>query len=139
MKKMGNDPAGIYSGGMNSQNRYVAVLGASPKPERYSNQAVRLLLEHGYDVLPVHPAMEEVEGLRVYKNLPAIALPVDTVTVYLSPQHSTPLTQALIALNPRRVIFNPGAENPALQSALAGAGIAVEEACTLVLLRTGQF
>ena len=55
------------------------------------------------------------------------------------PAHSTPLLAPLLALKPRRVIFNPGAENPALEDGLRAAGIEVEDACTLVLLRTGQF
>ncbi len=116
----------------------VAVLGASPKRERYSNQAVRLLREYGHTVLPVNPAQTEIEGLPVIaavEDLPR----VDTVTVYVSPAHSTALLPGLLALAPKRVIFNPGAENPVLEQALEKAGIAVEEACTLVLLRTQQF
>lgn len=117
----------------------VAVIGASPKPERYSNKAVRLLREHGHTVLPVNPAQAEIEGLPVTRSIDALPRGVDTVTLYVSPAHSAPLLQPLLALQPRRVIFNPGAENPALEQGLREAGIAVEEACTLVLLRTGQF
>jgi len=117
----------------------VAVLGASANPERYSNKAVRLLLEHGYPVHPVHPALDELEGLAVTAELAALPDGIDTVTVYVSPQVSATLTEALLALHPRRVIFNPGAENPALQSVLEAAGVQVENACTLVLLNTGQF
>lgn len=117
----------------------VVVLGASPKPERYSNKAVRLLLEHGYDVIPVHPAIGEIEGLEVKKNLDEIDQAVDTLTVYLSPALSTPLAGSMVKLNPRRVIFNPGTENPELRDQLSAKGIEVEEACTLVLLNTGQF
>ncbi|MFN3587636.1 MAG: CoA-binding protein [Moraxellaceae bacterium] len=117
----------------------VAVLGASPNPERYSNKAVRLLREHGHTVLPVNPAQAEIEGLPVVPSVEALPRGIDTVTVYVGPRHSGALLPGLLALAPRRVIFNPGAENPALQQALADAGIAVEEACTLVLLRTGQF
>ncbi|MDI1301376.1 MAG: CoA-binding protein [bacterium] len=117
----------------------VAVLGASPKPDRYSNKAIRLLREYGHTVIPVNPAQTQIEGLAVVASAEALPRPVDTVTMYVSPAHSDALLPGLLALHPRRVIFNPGAENPALEDALRKAGIAVEEACTLVLLRTGQF
>jgi len=118
----------------------VAVLGASTNPERYSNQAVRLLLKYKHDVVPVNPAQSEIEGLAVVKTLNDLdAGEIDTVTMYVGARHSDPLRDSLVALRPRRVIFNPGAENPGLASALEDAGIEVEEACTLVLLRTGVF
>jgi predicted CoA-binding protein len=117
----------------------VVVLGASPKPDRYSNKAVKLLLEHGHSVVPVHPAAVEIEGLPVSSNLSAVHGPVDTLTVYLSPAHTGSLQSDILALKPGRVIFNPGTENPPLTAALEEAGIRTEEACTLVLLNTGQF
>jgi predicted CoA-binding protein len=117
----------------------VVVLGASPKPDRYSNKAVKLLLEHGHAVVPVHPAAAEIEGLQVAPNLPAVHGPVDTLTVYLSPAQSNGLLDNILTLEPGRVIFNPGTESPPLKAALAKAGIRTEEACTLVLLNTGQF
>ena len=117
----------------------VAILGASNKPERYSYQAVVLLAEKGHAVFPVHPALAEINGHRVYKRLADIPEPVHTITMYVSPSHSTGMTEAILAANPQRVIFNPGTENPELEDTLSAAGIAVLRACTLVLLRTGQF
>lgn len=118
----------------------VAVLGASPKTERYSNKAIRMLREYGHTVLPINPAQQEIEGLRVIASVDALPHgTVDTVTMYVSPQHSTPLLPGLLRLKPKRVIFNPGAENPMLEHELEKAGIKVEEACTLVMLRTGQY
>ena len=120
----------------------VAVLGASDKPERYSNKAVRLLREHGHTVLPVHPKLEKVEGLPVHADLASLQSAgekVDTVSVYLRPEISSPLASGLKALGPRRVIFNPGSENPALAGVLREAGIEVVENCTLVMLNLGQF
>lgn len=120
----------------------VAVLGASQNPERYSNKAVRLLREHGHEVVPINPAQNTIEGLPVVRTLATLATlqkPVDTLTLYMSPQHLLPLTDDIVRLHPKRVIFNPGTESPALQTALDKAGIAWTEACTLVLLRTGQF
>lgn len=117
----------------------VAVLGASPKPERYSNKAIRLLLQHNHKVIPVHPAIDTVEGLLVSKSLIEIEQPVDTLTLYISEKLSTPLMDEIIQLKPGRVIFNPGTENPELYKALSAADIPFEEACTLVLLNSGQF
>lgn len=124
---------------MENERQTVVVLGASPKPERYSNKAVRLLLEHGHRVVPVHPAITEIESLPVIRALEHIEDPVDTLTVYLSPALSAPLQSEILQLKPERVIFNPGTENPELKQALERGGIAVEEACTLVLLNTGLF
>ncbi|MCB1102469.1 MAG: CoA-binding protein [Kiritimatiellae bacterium] len=117
----------------------VVVVGASPKPERYANRAIRLLLEHGHDVIPVHPAVDSIEGVAVMPRLSGITGPVDTVTLYVSAAISTTMEEALIKLQPGRVIFNPGAENPGLQAALAANGIDTEDACTLVLLHSNQF
>ena len=64
---------------------------------------------------------------------------IDTLTMYVNPALSTKYQQDIIDLNPKRVIFNPGSENPALEKALIERGIHVEEACTLVMLRTDQF
>jgi uncharacterized protein len=117
----------------------VVVLGASAKPERYANQAVRLLVEHGHTVIPVHPATPTIEGLPVVARLEDVHETVDTLTVYVGPDISTRMQQAIVNLRPGRVIFNPDTENPNLATKLIAAGIQVETACTLVLLRTGQF
>jgi predicted CoA-binding protein len=117
----------------------VVVMGASHKPDRYSNQAVRLLLEHGHEVIPVHPKLAEVDGLKVIHHLGEIRGAVDTLTMYVGPDASAAAAEAILQLRPGRVIFNPGSENPDLELRLSQAGIAHEQACTLVLLRTDQF
>jgi hypothetical protein len=117
----------------------VVIIGASDNPERYSHQAQLLLRQHGHEVVPVHPRLAEIEGVPVVANVSAIAGPVDTVTLYVGPAISAGLKDDLVALKPRRVIFNPGTDNVALEAALTSAGIECEQACTLVLLRTGQF
>lgn len=117
----------------------VAILGASANPERYSYQAVMLLAEHGHRVFPVHPSARPIGDHPCYPSLGAIEEPLDTITVYLSVKNSTPLIEEILARKPRRVILNPGAENPELAQRCTAAGIRVQEACTLVLLRTGQF
>jgi predicted CoA-binding protein len=117
----------------------VVIIGASDNPERYSHKALLLLRQHGHEVVPVHPKLSEIEGVPVVADLSMITGPVDTVTLYVGPTISLTLKDKLIALKPRRVIFNPGTENAPLQLTLTSAGIACEEACTLVLLHTGQF
>lgn len=117
----------------------VAILGASNKPERYSYQAVVLLAEKGHTVFPVHPAISEIDGHPAFKRLADISAPLHTITMYVSPAHSTGMADEIIAAKPSRVLFNPGTENPVLEEKLSAAGIAVVHACTLVLLRTGQF
>jgi len=117
----------------------VAVLGASAKPERYSYRAVADLMAHGHNVYPVHPALTELQGLSVYPSLSHIEAPLHTVTVYVSPKHADTIRDDLLSVAAERVIFNPGAENPELAAALRREGVRVQEACTLVLLATGQF
>lgn len=117
----------------------VIIVGASDNPERYSHRALLLLRKHGHEVVPVHPRLTEIEGIAVVADLSAITGPVDTVTMYVGAAISSGLAEKLTALRPRRVIFNPGAENAGLAADLEKAGIAWEEACTLVLLKTKQF
>lgn len=117
----------------------VVVLGASPKAERFSNQAVRLLTEHDYLVIPVNPGCASIEGLPVAKDLRAIREVVVTLTVYVGPERSAALIDDIIALNPQRVILNPGTESPELQNALTAHGIQVVHDCTLRMLREGRF
>ena len=122
-----------------SGKQRVVVLGASPKPDRYSNRAVRLLLQHGHDVVPVHPGSPTIEGLPAAAGLEQVDGVVDTLTVYVSAAKSASLGPAIVGLAPGRVVFNPGAENAELQNVLEREGIAVVNACTLIMLNTGQF
>jgi len=116
-----------------------AILGASDKPDRYSHRALTMLREHGHKVIPVHPTLTEIEGIVVIPSLGEIAEPVDTLTLYLRPEIAGPLADQMINLAPRRVIFNPGTESVSLAELLRTSGIETENACTLVLLQSGQF
>lgn len=118
---------------------HTVVLGASPKPERYSNKAVALLRQKGIPVIPVHPIAPEIHGIPCAHSLSEIRVSVDTITVYLGAGRSSPLTNEMMALSPRRIILNPGAENPFLEACARESGIPVQHACTLVLLQTGQW
>ena len=117
----------------------VAILGASDDPEKYSYKAVHLLEEKGHTAFPVNPKLEQIGGRKVYASLKDLPEPVDTISLYVSPKISMKLADDLVASKPRRVIFNPGAENPELEEKVSAAGIQALEACTLVLLRTNQF
>jgi hypothetical protein len=125
----------------NNQNKseIVVVLGASPNPERYSNMAVRSLKDHGHQIIPVHLKAKEIEGIKAVEDISQITEKVDTLTVYLAPEHLVSLENKIVDLNPARIIFNPGSENKELMKSLQEKGFKVIEACTLVLLKTGQF
>ena len=122
-----------------SENKTVVVLGASPKPERYSNQAVRALVEHGHRVIPIHPLLKKIAGVPVVSALSCVKVPVNTLTLYVGPERGKELLQDMINLDPDRVIMNPGTESGELEEELNAKGIIVLRACTLVMLRTDQF
>jgi predicted CoA-binding protein len=116
----------------------VLVYGASTNPSRYAYIATELLLQHGHEVSLVGIKKGEVLGLTIQQDQPVLK-DIDTVTLYVGPANQKGLFDYLKAVAPRRVIFNPGTENPELERALEKVGIQTEEACTLVLLHTGQF
>ena len=114
------------------------VIGASEKPERYANKAVRMLREFDHEVVSTGLREGVIEDVAIQTGLPEFE-GIDTVTLYVGPQRQDNLFDYVIGLKPRRVIFNPGTENPAFQEKLTAAGIEPVEACTLVMLRTGQW
>ena len=126
-----------------SEKENVVVLGASTNPERYSHKAIVMLKTCGHTSIPVNPKFQEVEGLKCYRDLfevnEILQQGPETLTVYIKAEISNKLHQEFLNLNPKRVIFNPGSENPELQKVCENAGIQVLNACTLVLLRTDQF
>jgi len=121
------------------QNKTVVVLGASNNPERYSYKALKMLTEYGYRTIPVHPQLKEIDGVEVKNSLADIAEDVYTLSLYVGPEKIVPLIPEIIKLKPQRVILNPGTESGELKEALAKASIPYAEACTLILLKTGQF
>ena len=120
-------------------NETVVVLGASPKPARYSNQAVRALVELGHRVIPVHPLRKEIAGVPAVPGLTHIKGAVNTLTLYIGPELGMKLLPEMIDLQPDRVIMNPGTESDEIEAHLNEEGIPVLRACTLVMLRSGQF
>ena len=121
------------------RSQAVAVLGASPKPDRYAFRAMQMLREHGHRALPVNPAFDEILGERCYKTVRDVPQPIDTVTMYLGKARSDPLIADILAAKPHRIIINPGAENQDLAEQAEANGIEVIEDCTLVMLGSGTF
>ena len=122
-----------------SANETVVVLGASPKQERYSNQAVRALVEHGHKVIPVHPLLKQIAGVPAVTALNQINGTVNTLSLYVGPERGMALLKDMIDLRPERVIMNPGTESDEIEEQLSANNIPVLRACTLVMLRTDQF
>ncbi|HRG90427.1 MAG TPA: CoA-binding protein [Chitinophagales bacterium] len=114
------------------------VLGASTNNTRYSNKAINLLRAHKHEVLGVGRDLGTVGDVEIKPDFPNDT-DIDTVTMYLNPAHQQQYYDKIIAAKPRRIIFNPGAENDELAALAHKNGIATEEACTLVLLNTGQY
>ncbi len=114
------------------------VLGASLKPDRYSNFAIRRLVEKNHDVVAVGLREGEVDGVKIEIGKPYFK-EVDTVTLYLNPKRQIAYYDYIISLKPKRVIFNPGTENIKFVELLKENNIETEVACTLVLLTTNQY
>ena len=114
------------------------VIGASTKPERYAYRAIERLKAKDHPVIALGLKAGEVHGEIIHtekENWSAI----DTVTLYVGPAHQDHYIDYIIGLKPRRVLFNPGTENPVFERRLAAEGIIAERACTLVLLSTNQY
>ncbi|MFM9984080.1 MAG: CoA-binding protein [Flavobacteriales bacterium] len=114
------------------------VLGASPNPDRYSYKAVVSLLAHGHEVIAVGNKIGKIANVLINSEIPT-DMDIDTVTLYLNPSRQDQWQAAIIGCKPKRVIFNPGAENPKFENLLHENGIRTEIACTLVLLSTQQY
>lgn len=115
------------------------VIGASERPSRYAHQAVCLLRENGHEVVATGIRPGRIGEVVIETGQPEFS-EVDTVTLYIGPgRQDEAFGEYVVGLSPRRVIFNPGTENPEFARQLVEAGIEPVEACTLVLLRTGQW
>lgn len=123
---------------MRTEKNKTLVLGASDNPARYSHMAILMLRNHGHDVAAIGAKDTRVEDVEV-KRERTEREDVDTVTLYLNPTLQQPYYDYILSLKPRRIIYNPGTENPELQGLAEERGIENMEACTLVLLSTGQY
>lgn len=118
--------------------RNTLVMGVSLKEDRYSNKAVRDLRKYGHPVVAVGLKEGKVLDVPIVKDIPP-GIRVDTVTMYLNAHNQEQWEEKILALKPKRIIFNPGAENGAFAKMAGAADIETMEACTLVLLHTGQY
>jgi predicted CoA-binding protein len=114
------------------------VLGASANPERYSHLAINKLRSNGHPVVGIGKSQVSVGDVAIETEKKPIA-DLDTVSVYLNPTHQKEYYDYVLSLHPKRIIFNPGAENDEFAKLAGEAGIKPVEACTLVLLSTGQY
>ena len=120
------------------KNKKTLVLGATAKPDKYAYLAINKLVEKGHSVLAIGQNTGEVAGVKIYtKQIPLAN--IDTVTLYLNPKRQVDYYNYIIETKPKRVIFNPGTENPQFSQLLESNGIKAQVACTLVLLATNQY
>jgi predicted CoA-binding protein len=120
------------------KNKKTLVLGASTKPDRYAYKAISMLVDKGHSVLAIGQNAGEVAGIKIQTK--AIPLKnIDTITLYLNPTRQRDYYNYIVESKPKRVVFNPGTENPELYQLLELNNIKAEEACTLVLLTTNQY
>lgn len=114
------------------------VIGASENTERYSNRVTRMLHHQNVPVVAIGIKAGEIDGVKIQTGMPAIE-DVDTVTLYVGPANQPPYYDYVLNLKPKRIIFNPGTENPEFEAKVRKAGIEVLEACTLTMLTVGNY
>lgn len=114
------------------------IIGASTNPERYAYRAAHMLSSKGHDIVNVGIKEGSVAGVEIEKP-GVVHSDIDTITMYIGPRLQPQYYDYILETKPKRVVFNPGAENPELESLLIENGIEPIEACTLVLLSTGQY
>lgn len=121
-------------------SKKTVIIGASNNPARYAYTAAHMLKDEGHEIVPVGIKKAELAGKQILdlKEKPEIK-DVDTVTMYIGPQNQKEWYDYILSLKPKRIIFNPGTENPEFEQLARKNNIETEEACTLVLLRTGQY
>jgi hypothetical protein len=119
-------------------NKKTLVLGATPNPGRYANLAANRLVRSGHSIVNVGLKKGEVAGVPI-EQPQTIHNDIDTITLYVGPQHQPELYDYIMDTHPKRIIFNPGTENSELRNMANEKGIETEYACTLVLLSIGQY
>lgn len=122
------------------KEKKTVVIGASPNSGRYAYLATNMLKEYKHPVVPLGIRRGEVAGESILdlRTKPAIT-DVDTVTLYIGPQHQPEWYSYILSLKPKRIIFNPGTENEEFEQIAEDNGVEATEACTLVLLRSRQY
>ncbi|MCD6067738.1 MAG: CoA-binding protein [Bacteroidetes bacterium] len=119
-------------------NKPTVVIGASDNPDRYAYKATVSLQSHGHTVYPVGLKDGEINGIKMTADRSFIP-DVHTVTMYVGPKNQPSWYEYILSLKPKRIIFNPGAENPDLVKLAVQQGIECEESCTLVMLSIDRY
>ncbi len=119
-------------------SKKTVVLGASTNPTRYSNAAVNRLKNYGHEAVPVGIKKGAIAGIEILNGAPDIE-GVDTITLYLNPTRQVEYYDYILGLNPERIIYNPGTENPELMKLAKTQEIENVVACTLVMLSIGDY
>lgn len=120
------------------KNKPTVIIGASPNADRYSYKATVSLLQHGHTAFPIGIRNGQIQGVNIITEKPMLEN-IDTVTLYVGPDNQPAWYEYILSLHPKRVIFNPGTENPEFEQVLQKENIEAVEACTLVLLSIGQY
>ncbi|WP_424961760.1 CoA-binding protein [Ekhidna sp.] len=121
-------------------NKKTAILGATPNPARYAYLAAERLKSKNHEIVPIGIKKGEVFGAEILdlKEKPHVD-EIDTITMYIGPQNQGEWEDYIISLNPKRIIFNPGSENPTFAKKASDNGIETINACTLVMLGSGLY
>ena len=114
------------------------VLGASPNPIRFSHKAVKSLVRHGHEVVPVGNKEGDIMWQKILVGKPKVDN-IHTITLYLNPGNQKEYYNYIIELAPKRIIFNPGSENQELIELAMQNNIEVAIACTLIMLNTNKY
>ncbi len=120
-------------------DKVTLVLGASPKPERFSNKAVKRLLKHNYPVIAIGLREEYIDKIKIRKGMPEDLGPIHTVALYLGADNQKAYYNYILSLNPERIIFNPGTLNPELAELAKKNGIETVNGCVLVMLNKNRY
>ena len=120
------------------KNKPTVVIGASPSTDRYSYKATISLQNHNHTVYPIGIRNGKINDLDIITNKRTLEN-IDTVTLYVGPDNQPAWFDYIFSLNPKRIIFNPGTENPEFEALALIKGIEVLDACTLVLLSINQY
>lgn len=120
------------------KNKPTVVIGASPNTDRYSYKATISLQQHNHTVYPIGIRSGKINDIDIITNKPNLEN-IDTVTLYVGPDNQPAWFDYILSLNPKRIIFNPGTENPEFEATAESKGIEVLDACTLVLLSINQY
>jgi len=121
-------------------NKKTVIIGVTTNPSRYAYLAASMLTEYKHEIVPIGLKKGEVFGKQILLiNERPFVNDVDTVTLYIGPQHQPEHYEYILSLKPKRVIFNPGTENEEFEKLLATTGTETLQACTLVMLRSNQY